>query len=114
MRLRGFPCKTETFVRKSDATRWASATETHLREARHFPGDGPPERTLSELVARYQREVVPRIPKNAKYLRPELHWRRSQLGDLNLARSRRQKCGVYAAPDAPNYRVKSIRRGVED
>ena len=52
VRLRGFPCKTETFVRKSDATRWASATETHLREARHFPGDGPPERTLCEIPTR--------------------------------------------------------------
>jgi integrase len=85
VRLKGFPCKTETFTRRSDATRWASATETHLREARHFPESVTGQHTLSELVARYQREILPQIPKNAKNLRPQLDWWCSQLGDLNLA-----------------------------
>src|SRR5436190_455312 len=83
VRLKGFPCQTETFIRKTDATRWASATETHLREARHFPESVPAQHTLSELVTRYQQEILPRIPKNAKNLRPQLDWWRSQLGDLS-------------------------------
>jgi len=72
-------------VRKSDAARWASATEMHLREARHFPGDDASQHTLSDLVARYQREILPHNPKNAKNLRPQLDWWRTQLGDLSLA-----------------------------
>src|SRR6476620_10473300 len=49
------------------------------------PGIFPATARPNARYARYQREVLPRVPKNAKNLRPQLDWWRSQLGDLNLA-----------------------------
>ncbi len=45
VRLKGFPTRCASFPRKTDAARWASATETHLREAKHFPKT-PTQHTL--------------------------------------------------------------------
>ena len=85
VRLQGFPTRSATFARKTDALRWASSAETHLREARHFSRDGAFQHTLSDLVTRYEREILPRNPKNAANLFRQLEWWRSQLGDLSLA-----------------------------
>ena len=57
VRLKGFPTRCASFPRKTDAARWASATETHVREAKHFPKT-PTQHTLSELIQRYQREIL--------------------------------------------------------
>ena len=84
VRLRGLPSRSATFVRKTDAARWASATETHLREARHFPS-GPEHHTLAELIERYQREILPLKPKNAHNLHAHLNWWKSQLGHCGLS-----------------------------
>ena len=45
VRLKGFPTRCASFARKTDAARWASATETHLREAKHFPRVATPRRS---------------------------------------------------------------------
>jgi hypothetical protein len=36
IRLKGFPMQTATFERKTDAQKWAAATETAIREGRYF------------------------------------------------------------------------------
>jgi len=36
VRLKGFPTQTATFDRKTDAKKWAQATEAAIREGRHF------------------------------------------------------------------------------
>src|SRR5205807_3757080 len=80
VRLKDFPSQSATFARKTDAARWASATETHLREARHFPSGDAAQHTLSELVARYQRDILPQKPKNAENQHSQLNWWNAQLG----------------------------------
>ena len=84
VRLKGFPSQCATFARKTDAARWASATETHLREARHFPQE-PAQHTLGELIERYQRDVLPLKPKNAQNQSRQLDWWKAQLGGLMLS-----------------------------
>jgi integrase len=84
VRLKGFPTQCATFARKTDAARWASATETHLREARHFPNN-PEQHTLSELIERYQRDILPLKPKDAHNQNRQLDWWKAQLGHLMLS-----------------------------
>ena len=36
VRLKGTPLQTESFVRLTDARRWAQSTEASIREGRHF------------------------------------------------------------------------------
>ncbi len=36
VRLKGFPTQTGTFHRRTDAKKWAQATEAAIREGRHF------------------------------------------------------------------------------
>ena len=52
VRLKGFPGQTATFTRKTDAARWASATETHLRETRHFPRGDAARHNTERYAAR--------------------------------------------------------------
>jgi len=52
VRLKGLRARSATFARKSDAARWAGATETHLREARHFPESVPSQHTVSAIAHR--------------------------------------------------------------
>jgi len=84
VRLKDLPARSATFARKSDAARWASATETHLREARHFRGADASEHTLSDMVARYQLEILPHKPKNTKNQRTQLQWWNTHLGRHKL------------------------------
>ena len=84
VRLKGSPTQCATFACKTDAARWASATETHLREAKHFPKTAA-QHTLSELIERYQRDILPLKPKHADSQRSQLEWWKAQLGDLMLS-----------------------------
>jgi hypothetical protein len=36
VRLKGYPAQSATFDRLTDAKKWASATESAIREGRHF------------------------------------------------------------------------------
>ena len=66
IRLRGHPTETATFERKTDAKKWAAATETAIREGRYFPHAEAKRHTVSDLVDRYVREILveegPRVP----------------------------------------------------
>ena len=83
-RLKGFPPQIATFARKTDAEKWAAATESAQREGRYFTTSEAKRHTLSELVERYQREILPLKPKNARNQRVQLEWWKAQLGCFRL------------------------------
>ncbi|HAT6936320.1 TPA: tyrosine-type recombinase/integrase [Legionella pneumophila] len=85
VRLKGFPTQQATFDRKTDARRWAQQTETAIREGRHFKTTEAKRRTLSEVVERYIKEVIPSKPKNSKNTVLHLRWWQEELGLYSLA-----------------------------
>lgn len=84
-RLKGFQPQTASFGRKTDANKWASATESALREGRYFPTIESRRHTLADLIDRYERDVLPLKPKNAHNQWAQLEWWKSELGSLRLA-----------------------------
>ncbi|WP_131781169.1 tyrosine-type recombinase/integrase [Legionella gresilensis] len=85
VRLKGSPIQQATFDRKTDARRWAQQTEAAIREGRHFKTTEAKRRTLSELIERYIKEVIPLKPKNSKNTVLHLKWWQRELGQYSLA-----------------------------
>lgn len=83
-RLKGFLLQVAAFLRKTDAERWAASKESAQREGRYFTTNEATRHTLGELVDRYQREVLPLKPKNARNQRVQLDWWKAQLGCFRL------------------------------
>jgi len=83
VRLRGHPPATASFARKTDAKKWASATEAAIREGRYFPTAEAKKHTLADLLDRYVNDILP-TKKNAKAQRPHFDWWRAELGALRL------------------------------
>ncbi len=85
IRLKGHPTETATFKRKTDAKKWAAATEAAIREGRYFKTRESKKRTVSDLVDRYIEEILPQksaIMIKQKY---QLQWWKKQIGYLILA-----------------------------
>ena len=85
VRLKGSPRISETFTRLTDARRWASATETAIREGRHFGTVEAKRRTLGEAIDRYIRDILP--TKEASPARDQLRqvaWWKKRLGAKTL------------------------------
>ena len=85
VRLKGQPMQTETFERLTDARRWASATETAIREGRHFAGVEARRHTLSDLLDQYEKTALLRKKASTQASqRIHLAWWRARLGDRRL------------------------------
>ncbi len=50
IRLKGFPTQSATFRTKTLAKRWAQATDSAIREGRHFKMQEAKRHTLADLV----------------------------------------------------------------
>lgn len=85
VRLKGFPIQTASFSRKTDAKKWAQQTEAAIREGRHFKTSAAKKHTLSEVIDRYIRDILPMKPKSQKKQTAQLLWWKDQLGDYSLA-----------------------------
>ena len=85
IRLKGFPPVTETFARKTDAKRWAEATETAMRERRWFPTETARGRTVADAIDRYLADVLPGRKRAVVTVRPQLLWWRGELGAFELS-----------------------------
>jgi len=85
VRLKGAPVAYATFARKTDAKKWAQATEAAIREGRYFKTAAAKRCTLAETIDRYAREILPRKPRTAKFQARQLAWWRAELGHLFLA-----------------------------
>lgn len=85
VRLKGYPVQTATFERLTDAKKWASSTESAIKEGRHFKTSEAKRHTLAELIDRYLRDIMPSKPKSAIDQTHQLEWWREQLGSYALA-----------------------------
>lgn len=86
VRLKGYPAQRATFARKTDAKKWAQATDAAIREGWHFGTVEAKRHTLADLVDRYTRDVLP--TKKAKTQGPQvqqLAWWKDQIGARTLA-----------------------------
>ena len=84
-RLKGYPQETASFSRKTDARKWAESVESAMREGRYFTTNEAKRHTLAEMVERYERDILPLKPKNARAKRLQLAWWKTQLGDYRLS-----------------------------
>jgi integrase len=85
VRLKGYPAQSATFERLTDAKKWAAATETAIREGRHFKTAEAKKHTLSEMVDRYIKDVLPTKPKQAIKQAQQLDWWKDKIGAYALA-----------------------------
>lgn len=86
VRIRGFPPQTQTFKSKTLAKEWAALTETDLKTGRLLPRVIAERHTVSDLLTRYRKEVLPL--KKAKFIRDQtvhLDWWEAKLGRYSLA-----------------------------
>lgn len=71
--LKGFPSQSAAFDRLTNANKWAQQTESAIREGRHFKTTEAKRHSLTELIDRYCREVLP-DKKSAKDQAQQLAW----------------------------------------
>ncbi|MEE4379622.1 MAG: site-specific integrase [Candidatus Competibacteraceae bacterium] len=84
IRLKGHPPEVATFERLTDARKWIQQTESAIREGRHFKTVEAKRHTLTDLVDRYAREVLPRKRDGARQAQ-QLTWWKEQIGFYLLA-----------------------------
>lgn len=84
VRLKGYPAQRATFVRLTDAKRWAQQTEAAIREGRHFGTIEAKRHTVAEMIDRYTRDVLP-TKKDGAHQARQLAWWRSRIGERTLA-----------------------------
>ena len=85
IRLKGHQPVFQTFTRKTDAVRWASQTEAAITEGRFFKTAESQKHTLSDLIQRYIRDVLPRKAKVFVEYASQLKWWEEQIGDVRLS-----------------------------
>ena len=85
IRLKGHQPVFQTFTRKTDAVRWANQTEAAITEGRFFKTAESQKHTLSDLIDRYIRDVLPRKAKVYVEYASQLKWWEEQIGDVRLS-----------------------------
>jgi len=84
-RLKGFPPESASFARLTEAKIWAASRESAQREGRYVTIGAAKRHTLADLIARYERDVLPCKPRNARNQRQQLRWWSEQLGNCRLS-----------------------------
>jgi len=86
VRLKGHPAQSASFARLTDAKKWASSTESAIREGRHFKTTEAKRHTIADLLDRYQRDELGKHNQRARHDRaPILAWWRESIGVRLLA-----------------------------
>lgn len=85
VRLKGYPAQTASFTRKTDAKKWAQQIESAIREGRHFKTAEAKKHTLSDLIERYAKTVVPNKKKHGIKQASQLQWWKEELGPFLLS-----------------------------
>src|SRR5215510_16302467 len=85
VRMKGQPLQTASFPTLRDAQKWAKLREGEMLTGKHFP-EKTSQRTLSELIKRYFKEVHPhKSPKTRRREAFILRYWDSQLGHAFLS-----------------------------
>lgn len=85
IRLRGQPQQSATFSTRSKAKEWAHATESAMREGRHFKTSESKKHTVGDMIDRYIAEVLPLKLKSLDKQKAQLIWWKAQIGYRLLA-----------------------------
>lgn len=85
IRLRGFPPATASFMRLTDAKRWAQSTEAAIFEGRYHKTFESKRHTLADLIDKYIKEVLPNKPKNSINTKRNLIWWKKEIGAYLLS-----------------------------
>jgi integrase len=87
VRLKGYPLQVASFDRLTDAKKWAAATESAIREGRHFKTTEAKKHTFADAIDRYNADILP-IKFTATEQgnrRPILAWWRNEIGHCVMA-----------------------------
>lgn len=84
VRLKGYPPASATFERKTDAKLWIQKTETAIREGKYFGTVESKKKTVSDLVERYLRDILPTRRSDHANVKRHLEWWQAQLGHYRL------------------------------
>ena len=84
VRLKGHPPASATFERLTDAKRWASQTETEIREGRYFAKAAAQKHTLQEATKAYRQVRLGEL-KDSKERGRLLDWWTQEIGAYALA-----------------------------
>lgn len=96
VRMKGHPQQVATFTSLTKARQWASATETAIREGRHFATSEAKRHTLADLIDRYRRDVLSaKKPKAQEDQGRQLKWWKDQLGAYSLDKVTPVKLAEY-------------------
>lgn len=116
VRLKGYPPQTETFSRKSDAKAWIQDTESAIRNKRHFATSEAKRHTLTELIDRYEAQVLPQ-KKSTRSPKQMLGWWKNKLGPYTLAditpalvSEHKEKLGTEKTPRDKHRSAATINR----
>lgn len=86
VRLKGYPAQSATFARLTDAKKWAAATESAIREGRHFKTAEAKKHSFNDLATRYYSEILPHYnEKEQKERKSRLEFWRQGIGHCLLA-----------------------------
>lgn len=85
VRLKGYPPATETFKRKTDATKWAADTESAIREGRYFKTAEAKKHTVGELIDKFIECVLLKNGRDVKTQCTMLEWWKNEIGTYTLA-----------------------------
>ena len=84
IRVKGQKRISATFTRKTDAKIWAKETEVDLKNKKYFKTVEAKKHTLSELIDRYIRDVLPQKKDGIRSQRVQLLWWKEKIGYLLL------------------------------
>ncbi len=85
VRKKGVPDQYATFERLTDARRWARQIEAAIEEGRHFKTSEAKRHTVTELIDRYVKEILPSKEKSAIDQKIQLDWWNQAIGTYSLA-----------------------------
>lgn len=81
VRKNGTPTQTATFKRKTDAKRWIKNTESAIEEDRFFGARESSKHTVSELIDRYLKDVLPKKSRSMRLAQEtQLVWWKGEIG----------------------------------
>jgi integrase len=84
IRLQGHPPASASFPNKTAAKSWAQRTELEIRENRYFKQSEASKHSMSELIDRYIKQVLP-DKRDAKNQERQLHVWKDKIGDKLIA-----------------------------
>jgi integrase len=114
VRLTGSRTIVKTFKKLTDARDWARKTEGAVREGQSFPERSVLRRSLGEVIARYEEEILPQYGEKEQIERlGKLAWWKRQLGaerplfeigaaDICECRARLAREGPRGRPASPS------------